>query len=368
MMFTMAQMIELGYRIKFWPDNLHFDPEYTPQLQRMGIEVIYGTAWVGKFEQYLQATGGLFDLAILSRPHIAGHYIAPLRRNTKAVIAYYGHDLHASRMRGQLELRHDDALAEQALHFEALERDAWARCDVSIYPSEEEAAEVRTLAPGTRVATVPLYCFNRDQAVSQVGLGARDGLLFVAGFGHPPNVDAATWLVAEVMPHVWKVHAGVRLVLAGSSPSPEVRALAIEDRVVVTGFVPDDELGNLYRQARVAVVPLRFGAGVKLKVVEALLQGVPLVTTPVGAQGLPGLPACATVADEAEALAAGICRLLEDDVIWHAHSKAGVDYIDAHFSCEAMRTALVEAFTPMAVPGAHHVDVAAVQAQKQSHF
>lgn len=344
MMFTLAQMIELGYRIKFWPDNLHFDPEYTPRLQKMGIEVIYGNAWSGKFEEYLRATGSLFDLAVLSRPHIAGPYISPLRRNKKTVIAYYGHDMHAARMRRQLELHYDDALAEEARRVEALERDMWARCDVSIYPSQEEADEVRSISPGANVVTVPLYCFDRDRATQPAAPDQRDGLLFVAGFAHAPNVDAATWLIREIMPLVWRTHPSVRLLLAGSNPTADVRELAKEDLVVVTGFVTDEELSNLYRQARVAVVPLRFGAGVKLKVVEALLHGLPLVTTPIGAQGLPGLEACATVAEDAEALATGICRLLEDDVTWQAHSDAGVAHVDAHFSRDTMRDALRKAF------------------------
>ena len=79
--------------------------------------------------------------------------------------------------------------------------------------------------------------------------------------------------------------------------------------------VSDDELNECYRNARVAVVPLRCGAGVKLNVVEALKNGVPLVTTRVGAQGLPGIADAAYVCDDAASFADAVCALLLDDVV-----------------------------------------------------
>ena len=79
--------------------------------------------------------------------------------------------------------------------------------------------------------------------------------------------------------------------IAGSNPPADVQALA-RDAISVRANVSDAELRELYRTARVAAVPLRYGAGVKLKVVEALREGLPLVTTSIGAQGMPGLGAC----------------------------------------------------------------------------
>ena len=145
------------------------------------------------------------------------------------------------------------------------------------------------------------------------------------------------------MPQVWARHPGVKLSLVGSNPTDAVRALAGE-HVEVTGFVSDEELARRYGVARVAIVPLRFGAGVKGKVVEAMQQGLPLVTTGIGAQGLVGLEAVVTVADEADGLAAGLLSLLEDDALWLQRSRAAASYCRSQFSRDALGRALESAF------------------------
>ncbi len=117
-------------------------------------------------------------------------------------------------------------------------------------------------------------------------LAVRHDLMFVAGFAHPPNADAATWFVHEVLPHIRERHPQIHLDLVGSNPSAEVMALAGEG-VTVTGFVTDEELAARYGRARVVVAPLALmAAGVKGKVIEAMRFGVPCVTTSAGIQGL----------------------------------------------------------------------------------
>ena len=86
-----------------------------------------------------------------------------------------------------------------------------------------------------------------------------------------------------------------------------------------------------------AVVPLRYGAGVKSKVVEALHHGVPLVTTSVGAQGLKELECSATVTDDPESMAKAIVRLMFDDEAWSSASQAGPAYVESQFSDDAMK-------------------------------
>ncbi len=92
-----------------------------------------------------------------------------------------------------------------------------------------------------------------------------------------------------------------------------------------------------------AVVPLRVGAGVKLKVVEALREGVPLVTTPVGAQGLAGLAAVADVLAGPAAFADAVVRLLTDDALWRARCAAQIGHARRHFTPAALQAALCDA-------------------------
>jgi glycosyltransferase involved in cell wall biosynthesis len=340
MMAFIDRLLELGCVVKFWPENLHYDEVYVPALQRKGVEVLYGARWSGRFRDYLRQVGDDLDAVLVSRPTIAQHFLDAIRETSAARVVFYGHDLHFRRM----EVERDalgasiDGAAIRAM--ERLEREAWARSDVVLYPSESEALDVAALAPGTQARAITPYAFA--PITTAPNIASRSDVLFVAGFGHPPNIDAARWLVESVMPQVWARRPDVALSLVGSNPTQAVRALAGE-RVEVTGYVDDAELERRYRSARVAVVPLRFGAGVKSKVVEALHHGLPLVTTQVGAQGLPGVSAACEVTDDADAIAAAILALLDDDALWLDRARAGHAYVMQHFSADAMRTELARA-------------------------
>jgi glycosyltransferase involved in cell wall biosynthesis len=230
---------------------------------------------------------------------------------------------------------------------EALERQVWRAVDVVLYPSEDEAEAVRALEPGVRAFSVPAYAFPPPPP-PHAPPPASAGLIFVAGFAHPPNVDAAGWLVRDILPLLRAERPDLTLALIGSNPTPEVRALA-GPGIEVTGFVPDHELARRYAAARVAVCPLRFGAGVKLKVIEAMHHGVPLVTTPAGAQGLAGLDAVCDVRAEPDAFAAAVLRLLDDDAAWITRAAAQSAFVAARFSPAAVQAGLEQAFAAAAL-------------------
>ena len=131
--------------------------------------------------------------------------------------------------------------------------------------------------------------------------------------------------------------------LAGSNPTEQVRRLAGKD-VTVTGYVTDEELAALYASHRVSVVPLRFGAGVKGKVVESLSLGLPLVTTSTGAQGIAGLGSVVPVHDDADAIAEHLALLLTDDEAWIRQSHAQTAFAADRFSRAVMQQSVLRAF------------------------
>ncbi len=341
MLAFIRALLDVGAVVKFWPDNLYYDPVYAPRLQAMGVEVFHGVRWRDGIGAMLREYGDVFDAVLLSRPDVADAHLEAIRVQSRARVVYYGHDLHFRRMRNQAALQPEgdarNALTRDADLMEGRERAIWRRSDVVLYPSGDEAAHVLALEPSVDARAVTPYAYERF--VDDATLDGRDGLLFVAGFAHPPNVDAATWLVNTIMPKVWARRPSARLALVGSNPTADVLALAGE-RVEVTGFVDDSELERRYQHARVAVVPLRYGAGVKSKVVEALQQGLPLVTTSVGAQGLPGVEATCVVADDEEALAEHLLALLDDDAAWRGQSQRGAAYARANFSRDTLRRQL----------------------------
>jgi glycosyltransferase involved in cell wall biosynthesis len=342
---TMAQFMalfqEMGACVKFWPRNSWFDPDYTPPLQQFGIEVFHQTGTDSGFESWIRECGGEIDIFLLSRPDVADNFVDLIRAHSTGRILYYGHDIHHLRLRHQSQLEPDNlALLAESNRLEAIEQQVWRSVDVIYYPSDPETTYVaRYLAtsgyPGKAV-TIPVYGFESFPDNPESNLAQRADLLFVAGFGHKPNIDAAVWFVSVVLPILRTRFPTVRLTLVGSNPTPEVRALA-EPGIVVTGHISDEELAAAYQGARVAIAPLRFGAGMKGKVVEAMRYGVPVVSTSIGVQGLEAIKAAIPPTDNPLEFADRAGRLLEDDLLWRNVSAEVQAYARQHFSRDAMR-------------------------------
>ena len=326
----------MGLNVKFWPANLWHDPQYATLLEQEGIEVFYGNEFVGRYSEWLQEHAANLDYVFLSRPHIAEDHLDAVRTFTRAKVIFYGHDLHYARLLGEYAKTQDASVLRQAEESRALEESIWRRVDVIYYPSASETAAVLKLLPNATARTVPLYYYETEETYTDHDVRRKEDLLFVAGFGHPPNVDAAKWLVNEIFPIVKTEIPLARLLLVGSNPTTEVKALE-SDSVFVTGYVSDEQLTAYYRTAGVSVVPLRFGAGVKGKVLEALHYGVPLVTTSVGIQGLELLDQIVPVRDEPTEIAASIVEIMSNVAVWHELASAGQSYLQSKFSQKAVR-------------------------------
>ncbi|WP_428486912.1 glycosyltransferase [Rhodopila sp.] len=337
MMGFLRVLVRAGLVVKFWPHNLSYSPGYTEVLQDMGIEVFHGPSQV-PFAAWIKEFGSELDCILLSRPEVAEDVIPSIRQHSRARLVYYGHDLHFRRMHRQGEMMADERLLRSADRMETCERAIWRQVDLSLYPSEEEADIASALQPDCRFQPVVPYGFESFPVVRDVPSGLE--IIFVAGFGHPPNEDAAIWFTAEVMPLIRQQVPGAYLSIIGSNPTIGVGALANE-AVSIFANVSDGELAAAYGRARVAVVPLRCGAGVKLKVVEALREGVPLVTTPVGAQGLPGIWQVVAVQDDPMRFAAAVVTLLLDDAAWAEGSSAQLAFAARRFSVDAVQASLL---------------------------
>ncbi len=125
----------------------------------------------------------------------------------------------------------------------------------------------------------------------------------------------------------------------------------------MTGFVPDEELERLYARAGLAIAPLRYGGGVKGKVVEAFRQGVPIVTTAAGVQGLEGLGGACAVADDADAFAEAAAALLADPARWRAQAQAGAAYLARRFATARAREVFALDVPELAAAGRRTVEL-----------
>ncbi len=337
-------LLQLGMVVKFWPHNLYFNPGYTEALQDLGVEVAYG-AGIGTFGQWLADNADDVDYILICRPQVATDFLRDLKGYPRIARLYYGMDLHFSRMRLQAKEQSDLVVLRQAQRMEALERSVWHDMDVVLYPSSQESEYVAAAEPGVASRTLLPYCFERFAALRPPPTDPV--LLFVGSFAHQPNRHGLMWFLDQVLPTIRMRAPTARLVVVGSNPPADIEALN-SSLTSVRSNISDYELGELYRAARVAIAPLRYGAGVKLKVVEAMREGLPLVTTSIGAQGLPGLEKIVSICDEPTAFADGVCRLLTDDMAWSERAAAQLDYAASRYSEAAFRNSLQQALAQSA--------------------
>ncbi len=356
----MQALLGLGARVTFIPDNLAPLEPYTRNLQRMGIEVLYGQLDVSA---EMATIGPRLSMAILSRPHPTSRWLDIVREFApSAVVVYDTVDLHWLREErrctfgstvGPLDMSNGNigAIAPKARALRELELAMIRATDTTFVVSDGERLQVEQDVPTANVLVVPNVHDVEPYVRPPEG---RSGVLFVGGFEHLPNSDAAVRLVKDVMPGVWRALGDVQVTIVGSKPPPEVQALA-SPLVDITGWVED--LQPLLDQSRLMVAPLRYGAGLKGKVTQALAAGLPVVTTRVGGEGLEGNgeEEFILIADDPRELAAHAIRVYTDDQLWRELSRAGQAII-AECCSTAMISdrlcQLLEGVPSQVVPGA----------------
>ena len=337
-------LMRLGYGVIFLPANSARREPYTRQLQRLGVEVIDTP---GDLLEQLTEIGPKLTAAILSRPHPASQWLDSVREFApSAVVIYDTVDLHWVRESLRFALNKPEpsknngvvsAQGPKAAALFELELAMVRASDVTVVVTPEEQAQILHHVPEARLTIIPTV---HDIAEYVPPTARRDGLLFLGGFEHTPNIDAVIYLVREVMPHVWRRLPNASLTIVGASAPREVEELA-SARVEVRGWVP--ELQPLLDSARAMVAPVRFGAGIKGKITQGLASGLPVVTTPVGALGLKGEDnRNMLIGADAEALAERIVRVIEDDALWESLSRAGQELVATTCSLETLDARLGE--------------------------
>lgn len=308
----LKMFIQKGYAVKFIGDNFYQHEPYTSALQQLGIEVLYGPHYARHALDWIRKNKDQIDYVFLNRPHISIKYIDMLRDDTDIKIIYYGHDLHFLRNRREYELTGDEKKKKESEEWLKKELYLMRKADISYYPSYVEEEEIHKIDPDIPVKAITAYVYDHFKTDIEYDFSKREGILFVGGFVHDPNVDGVLWFVREIWPLI-REKTGAVFYIVGSHATDEIKMLDGREGVVVKGFVSDEELERLYAGCRLTVVPLRYGAGVKGKVVEALYNGMPLVTTSVGAEGISDIEEAAVIEDDPGRFAALTAELYQDD-------------------------------------------------------
>ena len=325
-------LLELGWRVVFVPRNLGHAGHYTEQLQRLGVEVWY-QPFIGSWKQFLQQHGREFNIVMLSRLNVASELLRRIRRHCRnASIIYDTVDLHYLREQRQAELQNSLALRRLAAQTRHQELTLMQQADMTLVVS---AAEQQLLSSELPHIDIRIVSNIHDIAGCQAPFESRSGVLFVGGFQHPPNIDAAAWLAEAIWPLVTARLPHIKLHLIGSNVTEKIQVLAA-DSIIVHGYVA--ELEPWLDQVRCTVAPLRYGAGIKGKVNSSMSRGVPVVATSIAAEGM-FLSAGHDVllADSSNAFADAICQLHEDASLWQKLSQNAISNVEKFFSMQRAR-------------------------------
>ncbi len=337
-------LLKMGFKIHFIGDNYFKHEPYTTILQQMGIEVLYGNFYQENIRDWFRENGQYISFVIAHRVHIAPKYFDMIRKFTTAKLAYVGHDLQYLGSKRKFDVTGDKKFIKEHARFLKTETEIFNAVDVILPFSTYEEPYIKKLAPEKTVQVIPVYFFeNIPEKVP--GFDERHDILFVGYFGHPPNPDAILWFVKEVFPFVHQNIPDAKLHVVGSQPTEEVLKLRSES-INITGFVSDEELTRYYQTCKVAILPLRFGAGVKGKLLESLHHQIPTVITSVAAEGVPEIENYSLIADNARDFAEKIKLLYQDKNVWEKYSAGGKELIEKYYT-EEVAGKLLEKILPI---------------------
>ncbi len=341
-MFEMLGLIaELGCKVTFVADNREYREPYVSQIQALGVEVLFHPYLV-PVPEYLENEAAKFDVVMLSRATVACKYVDLVKRCAPRVkLIFDTVDLHFVREERQAALvaktGDSSLLRAAAQRMRMQELGAMSHADLTLVVSPTEKKLLAELVPSVRV---DILATIHENMPGLKPFAERDGILFIGGFRHPPNLDAITWYVENVLPIIRKKAPQLITTIIGSNAPPSLQKFAAKD-FVIAGFVED--VTDHYHRAKLSISPLRYGAGVKGKVNLSMQYGVPVVATPVSTEGMyleDGVNVL--VADSPEAFADAVICLHTDEVLWNRLRQGGLENIEQHFSRQCARAALME--------------------------
>ncbi len=350
----LEMLAEMGLEVIFLAGDFERVEPYSTTLKQLGIEMLDGDWYRDNWETWLQENGQRIDYVFFNKPDPTAFFLPAVKRHTKAAIIYQCHDLHYLRLRREAGQENAPAMLEEANLFEKKEDFIFANSDVILSFSEVEEKLIKEKFPNKQVFTVPLF-FYRDVADPGCDFNKRKELLFVGSCTHTPNRDAVSWFCSEIFTVIQRPIPDIALNVVGAEPSKNILALN-SDVIRILGRVSDEELDKLYRTVKLMVLPLRFGAGVKGKLIEALHNGLPFVSTAIGLEGIKGIDQLVSPRDSVEDFAAEVVSLYLSDNKLAEMSQRGVKFVADNFTVQKTATQMATILSTAKAQGALRID------------
>jgi len=349
MLEILRAMLAMSYEVVFcaafplsWPPYDARLSEDIARLKGIGIRVPSPRLY-SSVPDYLEKCQETYEIVILSDVFTATRYLEKVRgRFPKARVVFDTVDLHYRRQFREAKIHRSKPALIRAMNARTEELEAVKAADLTLVVSETEKTILRKESPGSRIYVL---AGAYETMTEPAPFEDRRDILFVGSFEHAPNIDAVEYFVGEVFPLILDLIPDMRLHVAGAHPPQNIRRLASE-KVIITGYVPNLEM--LFQKCRISVAPLRFGAGIKGKILTSLSFGVPVVTTPIGSEGM-DLQAGSDilVAGCSEDFACQLVQLYNDKKLWDRLSHRGLDTIKRRFSPAAVRAGVEQWLKPV---------------------
>ncbi|SEJ06297.1 glycosyltransferase [Frateuria terrea] len=324
-----------GWSTCFFPDDRRAGSLDMLALGELGCETLAGPEsedlpqWLARFGRQLHAV-------ILCRHTVAGQYAGLVRRHApQARLIFDTVDLHFLREQRAAEVAGNHALSRQAAASQRSEMALIEQSDVTVVVSAHEQVLLSRMVPGARVEL--LSNIHEVHASTRTHAERRD-LVFIGGWQHPPNADAIRWIAGAILPRLRQALPGLRVHLLGDMPD-NARAELARPGLEIHGRVA--QLDPWLDGCLASLAPLRFGAGVKGKINMAMSHGLPVIGTTIAVEGMQLTDGSdVLVADDPDAYADAVLRLVRDAALWQRLSERGVENVRRHFSAEAAAATL----------------------------
>jgi glycosyltransferase involved in cell wall biosynthesis len=325
-----------GFSVTFATFNMENAGHYTRALNDLGIRTLMAPEWPSLLA-VIETFAPQSDIVLLYRAPVAGQLFDLARRSAPAAkIIFHPVDLHFLRMQRGAAVSGNPAELKAAQDMRTLELDLIARADATIVVSEYEIGLLQQLLPEAVVYQIPILreAPARPQPFDRgPNFESRRDFLFIGCYLHAPNGDAVQWFVQDIWPKLQRKDFPDRFVVAGSGITEQIAALASE-KIVVRGYVED--LAPLFAACRMSVAPIRYGGGIKGKIVSSLSYGVPVVATSIAAEGMGLRPdEDILIADDPDLMAEQMMRLYHDADLWQRLSANGYQVFQDRFSLAA---------------------------------
>jgi len=320
---TIRWLLDDGWTVTFLCREPEGEAEerHAERLRQMGVATFAGFDWAPKLLRSYN-----FDLAVIAFFEVAEEITPLIHEYSPAThVVVNSMDLHFLRHARQ-SFGEDGEVGAGFADTAMRELNTYHAADAVIAVSEKERALVADFVGDERVFTLPLA--ERIER-STVALEDRRGVYFVGNFRHVPNRDAVAYLANEVLP---LIDEELRLrhpftVIGNYLDQITLDIDYDQPGLHLVGWVPT--VKPYIERSRAAVVPLLHGAGVKRKVLQSMMAYTPVVTTPIGAEGLDLVQGRhALISADASDMAAALTRVLTDDDLWQQLADEGAAHVD----------------------------------------